>query len=339
MSLLSGFLETLKGLKDVDPYNFGFYLKNGIFLVAKKTKYFSSIIDAKLPWQFYALICFLSFYWALSIISHGFVKKVPSLRTDRKRVRDEVVHKFLKHPVGKINTNITAQQLHEMYRSKETTCVEIARAFCEQSRVVGKNQLCAVTEELYDEAHLCASTLDSESPNTRVKNMRDKPLWGIPISVKDCITQKGTDSTMGAYSRCFRPASEDGLQVALLRNAGAILHVRSNVPQLLLMPESENNVWGCSLNPWDLSRTPGGSSGGEAALIASGCSVMGLGSDIGGSIRIPAHYCGIVGFKPTPNRLTNSGSGVPRVNNRNGQVIIKPTIGKIIYIAPLFCLY
>mgnify|MGYP003385107740 CR=1 FL=1 len=93
------------------------------------------------------------------------------------------------------------------------------------------------------------------------------------------------------------------------------------------MPESDNAIWGQAKNPYDTSRTPGGSSGGEGALIAARCSLLGLGSDIGGSIRIPAHYCGIVGFKPTPGRITKKGSGIPRVNNRDGQIVIPSTTG------------
>ena len=93
------------------------------------------------------------------------------------------------------------------------------------------------------------------------------------------------------------------------------------------MPESDNIVWGQAKNPYDTTRTPGGSSGGEAALIASRCSVIGLGSDIGGSIRIPAHFCGIAGFKPTPGRVTRKGSSISRLNNRNGQMLIQTTSG------------
>jgi fatty acid amide hydrolase len=93
------------------------------------------------------------------------------------------------------------------------------------------------------------------------------------------------------------------------------------------MPESDNAIWGQAKNPYDVTRTPGGSSGGEAALIAARCSVLGLGSDIGGSIRIPAHYCGIVGYKPTPGRITKKGAGIARLNNRNGQIVVPSTTG------------
>lgn len=241
----------------------------------------------------------------------------------RVQARDSVVHRSLGSvSTNKIDLSLDAHDIKQLYKEGRVSPTDVVNLYCHQSHTVGKVALCAVTEELYDEAHAAAAELSVES--------QDKlPLWGVPISIKDCIQQKGTDATCGAAAKCFKPFAEDGLQVKLLREAGALLHVRSNVPQLLMMPESENNVWGRTLNPWDFSRTPGGSSGGEAALVASGCSVMGLGSDIGGSIRIPAHYCGLVGLKPTPMRITTMGSVAPRFQQRNGQMIIKPVVGPI----------
>lgn len=95
-----------------------------------------------------------------------------------------------------------------------------------------------------------------------------------------------------------------------------------------MLPESANRIWGAARNPWDASRTPGGSSGGEAALVAARASPLGIGTDIGGSIRIPAHFCGVFGFKPTPDRISNRGVAVPRPGNRpSGQIAVKSTAG------------
>jgi Asp-tRNA(Asn)/Glu-tRNA(Gln) amidotransferase A subunit family amidase len=238
-------------------------------------------------WQVYAAVGVASFIGAVGILIFGSSSK-NQLRTDRKEVRDKILHKCLTQPVEIFDPNVDAQQLHTLYQNGTATCAQVTRYLCERSNTVGKVILGAVTEELYDEAFAAAIALDkSKMP----KDRRKMPLWGIPISIKDCIAQKGTDATCGTLARCFRPFSEDGLQVDLLRRAGAILHVRSNVPQLLMMPESENNVWGRTNNPWDLTRTPGGSSGGEAALVASGCSVIGLGSDIGGMYICYAFIC------------------------------------------------
>ena len=257
---------------------------------------------------------------------------IASIIAKRIETRDSIVHECLsKDPMENLDLRSDGQTLHSLYKRGKISASDVVIHCCKQSKYIGRDFLCAVTEELYDEAYKIAATLDREAKKDDEfsKTLKRKPLWGIPVSIKDCIKQKGTDATCGSVAKCLKPHAEDGLQVSLLRNAGAILHVRSNVPQLLMMPESENNVWGVSKNPWDVSRTPGGSSGGEAALIASGCSVMGLGSDIGGSIRIPAHYCGLVGFKPTPMRITTNGSVAPRYEGRNGQLVIKPVVGPI----------
>ena len=141
-----------------------------------------------------------------------------------------------------------------------------------------------------------------------------KLLLGVPISVKDCIALKGALQTGGLQCRTgeVHRSSEDSLIVHVLRQAGAIPICRGNVSQVMMLPESSNNIWGTTLNPWDLSRTPGGSSGGEGALVAMKCVPLAVGSDIGGSIRIPATYCGVTGFKPTPSRLSMEGCMRPR---------------------------
>lgn len=137
-------------------------------------------------------------------------------------------------------------------------------------------------------------------------------LHGVPFSVKDCLNLHGMDSTIGSAARCFDPSAADAIVVRLLREQGAIPFVHTNVSQCMMLPESNNDVWGATLNPWDQQRTPGGSSGGEAALIAAQGSPVGLGTDIGGSVRIPAHFCGLASFKPTPGRVSVVGLKSPR---------------------------
>ena len=99
-----------------------------------------------------------------------------------------------------------------------------------------------------------------------------------------------------------------------------------NVSQSMMLPEAENNVFGRTLNPWDLSRVPGGSSGGDAALVSMRCVPLALGSDVGGSIRIPAAYCGIIGFKPTADRLSKVGCMLPRPNDSDGIKLAIPSV-------------
>ena len=133
------------------------------------------------------------------------------------------------------------------------------------------------------------------------------PLHGVPISVKSSVDVAGWPCECGSRLRKGYVPSEDATLVARLRGAGAILLGNTNVPEFLMAYETDNALYGRTNSPWDLERTPGGSSGGEAAAIAAGCSAGGVGSDGGGSIRVPAHYSGICGLKPTPGRVPSSG--------------------------------
>lgn len=135
-------------------------------------------------------------------------------------------------------------------------------------------------------------------------------LYGIPISIKENYEMRGFDCTYGCGALCNRPYHSDGYIVRLLRSEGAIPFVRSNIPQFSFAMECYNELYGRGLNPWNKSRTPGGSSGGEAGLIAARCSPIGLGSDMGGSIRGPAGFCGIVGFKPSGTRVSSKGHSI-----------------------------
>jgi Asp-tRNA(Asn)/Glu-tRNA(Gln) amidotransferase A subunit family amidase len=133
------------------------------------------------------------------------------------------------------------------------------------------------------------------------------PLHGVPISIKSSIDVAGLPCECGSVLRKGYIPSDDAPLVARLRAAGAIILGNTNVPEFLMAYETGNLPYGRTNNPWDLSRTPGGSSGGEASAIAAGCSAGGVGSDGGGSIRIPAHYSGICGLKPTPGRIPSTG--------------------------------
>jgi Asp-tRNA(Asn)/Glu-tRNA(Gln) amidotransferase A subunit family amidase len=129
----------------------------------------------------------------------------------------------------------------------------------------------------------------------------------VPVTVKDSFDIAGLATLAGSKLRAGHRAEADATAVARLRTAGAIILGKTNCPELLSSYETDNYVAGRTNNPWDLERTPGGSSGGEAAAIASFCSAGGIGSDGGGSIRVPAHFCGIAGLKPTPGRISAAG--------------------------------
>ncbi|XP_064003705.1 vitamin D3 hydroxylase-associated protein-like isoform X2 [Pogoniulus pusillus] len=136
-------------------------------------------------------------------------------------------------------------------------------------------------------------------------------LYGIPVSIKDHISHKGHLSTCGLAQCLGTPAQDDSVLVKVLKKQGAIPFAMTNVPQSLFNYDCSNPIFGKTLNPFNHQKSPGGSSGGEGALIAGGGSILGIGSDIGGSIRLPSSFCGLCGLKPTAQRLSVSGVGGP----------------------------
>jgi len=133
------------------------------------------------------------------------------------------------------------------------------------------------------------------------------PLYGLPISVKECFYVKGYDCTIGLAQFIGKPAQDDSVFVRALKDLHAIPFCLTNIPQTMVSYSCSNPVYGNTGNPHDLTRTPGGSSGGEAALIGAGGSILGIGSDVGGSLRIPAHFSGVCGLKPSSGRIYESG--------------------------------
>ena len=148
--------------------------------------------------------------------------------------------------------------------------------------------------------------------NAVVELLADSPLAGVPFSVKDSIDVQGVKTTAGTLGRRnAAPAQEDATVVRRLRAAAGVPIAKTNLPDLLFSFETDNLIYGRTNNPYDLARTPGGSSGGEAALIAACGSPLGLGSDCLGSVRVPAAFCGIASIKPTSGRLPRTGHVPP----------------------------
>ncbi|GAA5870709.1 hypothetical protein JCM1840_006781 [Sporobolomyces johnsonii] len=157
-----------------------------------------------------------------------------------------------------------------------------------------------LTEILFNPALKHAQDLDAEFEKT---GKIVGPLHGVPVSLKDQIDLKDVDTTLGFTHQINHPATTDASLVRTLRRAGAIPFCKTNVPQTMLSFECANPLFGASRNPYDPSRTTGGSSGGEAGLLASDGSPMGFGSDVGGSLRIPCHYSGCFALKPCFGRF------------------------------------
>ena len=163
----------------------------------------------------------------------------------------------------------------------------------------------AVIVRDFDNARAAAKRLDEAGPE------ENQPLFGVPMTVKESFGVAGLPSTWGLEAARNNIAQSDSLVVQRLKKAGAIILGKTNVPPELADWQSNNPVYGRTNNPHDLGRSPGGSSGGGAAAVAAGMVPCEYGSDIGGSIRVPAHYCGIWGHKPTFNIISLEGHGYP----------------------------
>jgi len=142
---------------------------------------------------------------------------------------------------------------------------------------------------------------------------RSGPLHGLPVTVKSSIATAGYKCEIGSLLNKGNVPREDAVVVNRLRAAGALILGTTNCPEFLMAYETDNLLHGRTSNPWDLERTPGGSSGGESAAISAGMSALGLGSDSGGSVRVPAHFTGICSLKPTPGRIPGAGHLPPCV--------------------------
>uniref|UniRef100_A0A8H7N1B3 Amidase domain-containing protein n=1 Tax=Bionectria ochroleuca TaxID=29856 RepID=A0A8H7N1B3_BIOOC len=220
---------------------------------------------------------------------------------------------------GSITALTSPDEITSKILSGQLTSHEIVRAFIQRAREAHEKTNC-LTEVLFEEALNEAKKLDKYF-SEHVKLVG--PYHGVPITLKDQFNVKGYDSTIGYVGRSFKPAEEDAVVVKLLRSFGAIIIAKSNLPQSIMWCETENPLWGLTTNPSDKDYTPGGSTGGEGVLLALRASMLGWGTDIGGSIRIPSHMMGLYGLKPSSARLPYRGVPV----STDGQEHVPSSIG------------
>lgn len=202
----------------------------------------------------------------------------------------------------KLNSDLTllsAVKLSEHIRKNEVTCLEVVDAFIAEQKIWNP-RINAIVENRWDSARKEAI----EKDEWRKTNPKAKlpPFFGVPFTVKEMIQVEGFKSTLGSIHRKRQISKRDASVVERFKKAGGILLATSNVPEMGFWFECDNPIYGSTKNPFDLTRTSGGSSGGEAAIIGAGASPIGFGSDVGGSIRVPAGFCGIFGHKPS-NRI------------------------------------
>lgn len=194
----------------------------------------------------------------------------------------------------------------QMLRSGELSIVELAEAHLRQIERLNP-KLNAFADFDPERVRAQARALAAQPPDERGS------LHGLPVTVKSSIATAGYKCEIGSLNHKGDIPHQDAVVVARLRAAGALILGTTNCPEFLMAYETANDLHGRTRNPWDLDRTPGGSSGGESAAIAAGMSAAGLGSDSGGSVRVPAHFTGICSLKPTPGRIPGRGHLPPCV--------------------------
>ncbi|XP_032673933.1 fatty-acid amide hydrolase 2-like isoform X2 [Odontomachus brunneus] len=203
---------------------------------------------------------------------------------------------------------ISATKLAKMIRQREIESYQVVYAYTERIKEVNR-VLNAVVDNRYGpaiiEAKICDEQLAGKFDAETLE--KEKPLYGVPITIKECYAVKGASYTGCSLTRKGVKATADSAVVELLRNAGAIPLCVTNTPEMCSNLDTSNRLYGNTLNPYDTRYSPGGSSGGEAALLATGASLIGIGSDLLGSIRLPAHFCGVFGYRPTSKMISIEG--------------------------------
>jgi amidase len=197
---------------------------------------------------------------------------------------------------------MTVSALVEAIRSKQRSSEDITRAYLERIEAVNP-KLNAVVHVAADSALRRARQADA----ALARGERWGVLHGVPVTIKDSFDVAGMPATAGTQGRAAHVPPGDATAVARLRAAGAVVLGKTNLPELSLAFETDNLVFGRTSNPYDPARTAGGSSGGEAAIVAAGGSPLGLGTDAAGSLRVPAHWCGVATIKPTHGRVPTTG--------------------------------
>lgn len=198
----------------------------------------------------------------------------------------------------------TAAQARQI-RNKEIGCAELVELYINRIGEINPqlNAVVAMADDAIEQAKRADTQLAQGKPVG--------PLHGVPMTIKDCFDTAGLVSTWGTLGRKDFVPDQDATVVARLKAAGAILIGKTNTPEFTLSFETHNKIHGFTNNPFDLTRSPGGSSGGAAAAIAAGLTSFDIGTDYGGSIRVPAHCCGTVGIKPTSGSVARTGLCLP----------------------------
>ncbi|BFZ56930.1 Acetamidase [Savitreella phatthalungensis] len=249
---------------------------------------------------------------------------VPADQLPGKHVRDVTAFPRESGLLSARELEITETDLIPLARKLQTgewRAREVTEAFCHRAAIAHQLVNCLV-EVFFDVALAQAEAADE---HFRTNGKPIGPLHGVPVSLKDQFRVTGVETTMGYVRWIGKKDTMDSVLVDLLRRAGAILYVKTNVPQTLMLGETRNNIFGETRNPFNRALSCGGSSGGEGALLAMRGAVVGVGTDIGGSIRIPAAFCSLYGLRPSHGRLPYALAA----NSMDGQETIHSVCGPL----------
>ncbi|KAF7891501.1 uncharacterized protein EAF02_001826 [Botrytis sinoallii] len=205
-----------------------------------------------------------------------------------------------------ITSDYDATALLELLKNGVFTAEQVTIAFCKRAAIAHQLTNC-LTEIFFSAAIERAKILDLKYASSKSNGKPLPPLFGLPISLKDSFDVAGYDTSTGLGCYVNAPALEDSALAAMLLDLGAILYCKTNLPQSIMTGDSHNNIFGRTLNPRNKSLTAGGSTGGEGALLALRGSILGIGTDIGGSIRVPTVCNGIYGFRPSVGLIPHGG--------------------------------
>ncbi|KAH8669105.1 amidase [Xylariales sp. PMI_506] len=257
-------------------------------------------------------------------IPSSYLPKDPPRFEDGPQSVLDVPSKVLSQEEVEITEDYTVATLLEAISRNKFSTEKVIDAFCHRAAVAHQLTNC-LTEPLFEQAAERARFLDRY---LKEHGTTLGPLHGLPVSVKDTFNVKGVDSSTGLAALCFKPADQNAPLVDLLLSLGAVIVAKTNVPQTLSSLDSINNVFGRTMNPVNRLCTAGGSSGGEGVMVTMRGSLVGFGTDLGGSVRIPAMTNGVYGFKPSNSRLPYGGQAV-LVTEGMDRLSVQPVAGPL----------
>lgn len=234
----------------------------------------------------------------------------------------------------------SAVELAEKIKTKQVSVEKVVRTFIERAKEVNKI-INAITEDRFEAALVEAKNADifMSQSDSNWQLIQGKPFFGVPFTTKESNAVEGMLHTLGLLNRRQQRATVDAPVVARMKQAGGILIATTNVPEINLWQETRNNLYGQTLNPYDTTRTVGGSSGGEAAIVAACGSAISVAGDIGGSTRMPAFYNGLFGHKPTAGVLPMVGLGLRTEEIPESMVAAGPICKKAIDLEPALAVF